>query len=156
MIDVRLAGCFDGDDQGKINGIALNLPAATLGTVSAAGDVLAVKVPDQGRFRPGRLAASAPVIGDSLWLAARVSGGAPSERRLHRATCKGVDEGGNLVYEYENAELLLKATSGAPVLNGSGDVVAINIGVKKESDHLFGIGNPVTRFRVHVANAACR
>ncbi len=150
LVDVRLVGCFDGADNGQIGGEALTLPAAMLGTASKAGDILAVWASDQPILHPGRLAASAPEPGRPVWLAASVPRGAPAEQRLHRAVSKGFDKEGNFLYEYDNPDLILATTSGAPVLNNAGEVVAINVGGKKESDRLVGIGNPVDRFRSYL------
>ena len=78
----------------------------------------------------------------------------PAERRLHPATCDGKDENGNLVYEFKDRSLNLAATSGAPILNAAGEVVAINVASDAIPGRLFGVGNPVERFRPHLIESA--
>ena len=83
-----------------------------------------------------------------MWLAAQVLDGAPPTERLHAARTGDVPSSAtsDLNYEFENPDIDHRATSGAPILNGDGDVVAINLGL--------GFANPVVRFRYYLEKAA--
>lgn len=121
--------------------------SAPFRTKSKAGDIVAFFVPADVKLPTKPLATKPPAKGARVWLAADVLGGAPKGRRLHPA--KVLDEGeGLLLYEFDDAGLELRATSGAPVLNAAGEVVAINLASGKTPEGtLFGAGNPATRFR---------
>jgi hypothetical protein len=155
MSEVTIMDGFSAAREVPIGGEVLPILAAdTHGMPSKAGDIVAIWSRDDPAFRPARLAAGVPAKGERVWLAASVSGGASPEERLHAATSCGKDEFGNFIYEYDNRKLVLSGTSGAPVLNAAGEVVAINVGVDKIPNRLFGIGNPVDRFRPHPETAA--
>lgn len=126
-------------------GTALSLPAQ-------AGDIAAFWCPDKVKLKPLRLGAM-PRKGDPVWLAAQVVGGAPEEQLLHPATYQGLHEG-MLVFVYKNSGLELRATSGAPILNSSGQLVGINYGGGSEDGHLVGLANPVSRFGPPLLKAA--
>ena len=155
MSEVTITDGFDESREIRLHGEVLPiLDAATLGMPSKAGDIIAIWSREEPTFRPARLAADVPEKGDRVWLAASISGGASPEERIHPATCRGKDEFGHLIYEYDNRKLVLSGTSGAPILNDAGDVVAINVGVDVMPNRLFGIGNPVDRFRPYLESAA--
>ncbi|GAE90805.1 hypothetical protein [Acetivibrio straminisolvens] len=63
--------------------------------------------------------------GEMVWLAALTLLGV--EPKLHKATVKSVSDE-MLIFEYQDKDIILNATSGAPVLNASGEVVGLNIG----------------------------
>jgi hypothetical protein len=66
----------------------------------------------------------------------------------------GIDKDGDFLYRFENAAIALLATSGAPVLNAAREVVAINIGAGRYEGQMFGVANPVDRFRNFLESAA--
>lgn len=151
---VVLEECFDANIQFDIGGAALLIaPAAPLGESSQAGDVAAFWVSDSANVRALPLAESDPVEGESVWVAGPVISGAPPGRRVHAAHVYALEDR-KLYYKYENAQIELRATSGAPVLNAQGEVVAINLGGGEMNGDLIGVGNPVSRFRPYVVNAA--
>jgi hypothetical protein len=119
--------------------------AAPLGTPSAAGDIFAFWGPEGTTLPTARLATEAPEPGERVWLAASVLGGAPPNQRLHAATVVGIHDG-LLIYRHDNSALELRATSGAPVLNAAGEVVAINLGSGMHKGSLVASGNVVSRF----------
>jgi len=86
-----------------------------------------------------------PKVGDSLWLVASVYDGAPKSRRIHKARVVEVEN--SLIYfEYENNELSLQATSGAPIVNKNNEVVGINLSVQSNENRLIGIASSSKAF----------
>jgi hypothetical protein len=73
------------------------------------------------------LAAADPKVGDVVWLVARARSGAVPKQLLHKARVVGVSSD-QLIYAYENKALGLSGSSGAPVVNALGQVVAVNFG----------------------------
>ncbi|SHJ09115.1 hypothetical protein SAMN02745163_01284 [Clostridium cavendishii DSM 21758] len=86
-----------------------------------------------------------PEVGETVWLAASVYGGAPEDKKLHKAVVVESTDS-KLAFEYENDKLELKATSGAPVLNSAGKVVGLNIGSMKNKGKVIGVANPCVSF----------
>jgi hypothetical protein len=151
---ITLTDCFNPSGPSIKGGAPVVIPGAgPLGKATKAGDVLAFWGPAGPGFRPGRLAAASPAKGERVWLAASLREGAPPAQRLHAATVLGVDESGDLEYRYDNPNLSIRATSGAPVLNAAGEVVAINLGGGRVGKDIHGIGNPVGRFAPHLEAA---
>ncbi|HEY8025916.1 MAG TPA: hypothetical protein VIF60_15225 [Burkholderiaceae bacterium] len=98
-----------------------------------------------------KLARQAPKVGDQIWLLAQVAGGAPDTQLLHRATVRQAKDDG-LIYQYDNAALELRATSGAPLINADGDVVGVNLGGGNHNG-LVGVGDSLTSLRSALASA---
>jgi len=152
---VVLQDLFDERREVDIGAEALIIPdAAPLGRPSKAGDIIAFWAPKEAKLRPLQLASRAPLEGERVWLAASLEGGAPATQRLHGATVAGLGPFGDYVYEFDNPQLGLRATSGAPVLNSAGEVVAINLGGGSNFGKVFGSGNHVDRFRPFLEAAA--
>lgn len=126
-------------------GTAVSLPAQ-------AGDIAAFWCPAGVKLKPLKLG-TMPRKGDPLWLAAQVVEGAPANQLLHPATYQGLQEG-MLLFTYKNSRLELRATSGAPILNSSGQLVGINYGGGHEQGQLLGLATPVSRFGPPLLKAA--
>ena len=92
------------------------------------------------------LATGEPAVGDRVWLLARLIEGAPPDVYLHPAHVRLANEK-ILVYEFENNRLNLTATSGAPVVNAQGKIVALNIGGGLSGGKLNVFGNPIVSVR---------
>jgi hypothetical protein len=92
--------------------------------------------------RPGRL----------VWLIARVAGGEPETKLLHAALVVTANAQ-VLEFQYQNPNLDLTATSGAPVVDQRGRVVGINVGAKKGSGRLIGVAQPAAVLREVVKRA---
>jgi hypothetical protein len=92
------------------------------------------------------LAADEPAVGDRVWLLARLISGAAPDVYLHPAHVRLANER-ILVYQFENSQLNLTATSGAPVVNAQGKVVALNIGGGLSGGKLNVFGNPIGSMR---------
>lgn len=93
------------------------------------------------------LAAALPAVGDPVWLVGQVIDADPAQQR-HAAVVAEVSPK-HLVYVFDNV-VELRATSGAPVINGAGEVVAINLGGGEEDGKTFGIGIPSSSIRTRV------
>jgi hypothetical protein len=83
-----------------------------------------------------RLATAPPLVGGKVFLVAELSDGGP--KRLHPATLIGVHDD-YLAYRFEGS-IDLRATSGAPVVNEAGEVVAVNLGGRADPEGTLGIG----------------
>ncbi len=78
------------------------------------------------------LASADAKVGDTVWLVARARSGAEPSQLLHKARVVEVSPD-QLVYAYDNIALGLGGSSGAPVVNEAGQVVAVNFGGGKSA-----------------------
>ncbi len=116
--------------------------AKPLPAPSVFGDVAACVVTDETGFTPLPLGTKDPQPGERVWMLANVIG-SPSTR--HAATIYGFEDGW-LLYEFEQTHIELRATSGAPIVDQSGRVVAVNAGGGEQQGVTIGVGTPVTKF----------
>jgi hypothetical protein len=93
---------------------------------------------------PALVAASTtPKAGDPIYLLARPRG----EQRLRIISGRVARISEKMIqYVYDQGGFNFAGTSGAPVLNESGEVVAINLGGGEFKGREFGFGNPATSF----------
>jgi hypothetical protein len=118
---------------------------------SVGNDLAAFSLRGPTRIHAIPLARSEPAVDEPVWLIGPTLG----DRHLrHRAVVSeiGADY---MIYVYDEP-LELQATSGAAVVNADNEVVAVNLGGGSEGDMLWGIGNPVSSIRRHLAAAANR
>jgi hypothetical protein len=157
VAQVELDPCFEGTEQPKqtFPAQAINIPSAQpLGNISSgAGDVIAFWMPVSSAFPALPLADKTPPTGARVWLAASVESGAPEGAHLHPAQVIEVDQAGDLLYAFDESGLELRATSGAPLLDAQGRVVAIHLGGGSPQGKLLGVGNPISRFRKYLEQA---
>jgi hypothetical protein len=109
---------------------------------------IALFVVQKPAARPLKLAAVLPKLGDTVWLVAQLVSGAPQEKLLFKAKVARVqDLALNYVVEDPAGTFDLRATSGAPVVNERGEVVAVNMagGRVAEGFNLAGITGNVVR-----------
>ncbi len=85
------------------------------------------------------VAAKPARLGDKVWLCARLAG--TTKLALYPAVVSFVNAV-EIDYVFEKNDIELRATSGAPVLAESGEVVAINLGGGTQKGKTFGFGNP--------------
>ena len=106
--------------------------------------------PVQGRS-PGLTLADRDVEpGAVVWLLARVKGGAETASLLHRAIAGRAD--GYLVYRFDDQTIGLDQTSGAAVLNSTGEVVGVNVGYgRAQNGALVGVADQFATLRAVVA-----
>ncbi|HUE73593.1 MAG TPA: hypothetical protein VMP01_22135 [Pirellulaceae bacterium] len=144
---VELVDCFKEGTPIEIgNSVIVIADAAPVGKPAKAGDVIAFLSPEGSGVHAYRLAESFPIPGERVWLAAQIFEGAPIDQRLHAATVTGKFPTGECQYRFDN-QIKITATSGAPVLNAAGEVVAINLGGLDVEGRIHGVGNPVEVFR---------
>ena len=86
-----------------------------------------------------RLATARPKVGATVFLHARQRGKSSLDM-LKAVVRKSTDT--EFEYVFEASKLNIAGTSGAPVLNALGEVVAINIGGGQEAGKNWGMGNP--------------
>jgi len=108
------------------------------------GDVTFAVVPGSGGAQGLKLSDKLPKVGERVWLFLRlVDRDRPT---LYPAT---VSEAAATYVQYtmEEPSLNLRASSGAPVLNKDGAVVAMHLGYGKKSDELSCIAAPAAAIR---------
>jgi hypothetical protein len=154
---LRLDDCFAASHAILLESEPLVIPeAAPMGKSGKAGDLAAFWAPIYEHFYCLEMSEAKPVVGEPVWLAASLLGGAPKEQRLHRAKVLESDDDGMMLYLYDNPKLVKQATSGAPILNQAGQLVAINLGGYESEGTVIGAGNPVSGFRKYLEAAAQR
>ena len=118
-----------------------------------AGDVLAIQLGNKNPFKSFRLSDSLPSIGEKVWLSAAVFEGASPSQRQHEAVVTQVDAKGTIQYRFENKNLSMQGTLGAPILNVEGKVIAIHLAAIDPADPLLAKGNPAARFLPYLTSA---
>lgn len=130
---------------------ALLIPGArSLGKAGLNDDIAAFKLVDD-KSRPYlKLAKTLPKVGERLWLYGRQLGKDHAELipcTVTRSNAKQLD------YRVDRKDFEVRATSGAPVLNSDGLVVAVNIGGREAGNDFIGCGNPSTSVIAHLQEA---
>lgn len=120
---------------------------------SEAGDILAISMPKKTKLEAFKLSKDLPAKGEMIWLSAAMFAGAPPSQRQHSAIVTGQDANGNITYVFDDRTISHQGTLGAPILNKSGDVVAIHLGGTTEDGKLSGFANPTARFFNHLQTA---
>jgi hypothetical protein len=90
--------------------------------------------------------------GRPVWLIASVEGGEPATKLLHPARVTTTNAQW-LEFDYQNPNLDLTATSGAPIVDERGRVVGINIGVKRGVGRLIGVAQSASVLREALKHA---
>ena len=118
---------------------------------SPSGDVAACILPEFYLFQSSALNLSShvPSAGTRVWLAADVIG---NTSLVHSAIVVGVDDGW-LLYRFDEPNLQLQATSGAPVVDDSGNVIAVHAGGSEQNGQMIGIGTSVNKFYTSILGA---
>ncbi|MFC1751032.1 serine protease [Pseudomonadota bacterium] len=92
-----------------------------------------------------------PKVGETVWLYSS----SQTDGVFHPAYVVESSEN-RLLYQFFDSDFKLKATSGAPVLNEKGEVVAINILGSVSNSRVIGLGNPVSIFLSKIESAIAR
>ena len=111
-------------------------------------DIALLAVSGKPVARPLKLAAAEPKLGDSVWLVAQLVSGAPKDQLLFKAKVVQVqDLALNYLVDDPSGTFDLRATSGAPVVNERGEVVAVNMAGGRAANgfNLAGISGKVVR-----------
>ena len=99
-----------------------------------------------------KLAARMPKVGQSVWLLAEVVEGAPRSLLLHHAVVT-YSQADAMQYNFDNAKLSIRATSGAPVLDDAGDVVGVNLAGGLHGGVMSGTSDSVISIRALLESA---
>ncbi|WP_299407665.1 serine protease [Acaryochloris sp. IP29b_bin.148] len=94
------------------------------------------------------LATALPQVSDEVWLIGEVIG---SSEYKHKAVVDQVSKEG-IYYRFDN-KIELRATSGAPIVDKKGQVVAMNLGGGEYQGAVMGIGNPAPVINCHLQAA---
>lgn len=113
-------------------------------------DVAAFRAPESLAPRALRLAAKNAKVGEEVWLVAEVLGGKSASQRMHRARV-ATSMPRLLAYSFEDTTLVMRATSGAPVVNARGEVVGIHLAGGLVDGTLWGQAHPVESVSTHLA-----
>jgi hypothetical protein len=111
-------------------------------------DIALLAVQGKPAAKPLKLAPAQPKVGDSVFLVAQLVAGAPKEKLLFKAKVVRVqDLALNYLVDDPERTFDLRATSGAPVVNERGEVVAVNLAGSRvaEGFNLAGISVNVIR-----------
>ena len=129
----------DGKEVGAAGSEVVLLPSAHgMDENSAAFDLAAYKLGTEPKAAALKFSKKNPKVGDVVYMDSRYIGWAAAEVVSVKKT--------KLVYRYYLPNLELRGTSGAPVVNADGEVVAMNLGGWKAKS-TFGIGNGVEGMR---------
>ena len=111
-------------------------------------DIALLVVQGKPTAKPLKLSPAQPRLGDTVWLVAQLASGAPKDKLLFKAKVARVqDLALNYLVEDPERTFDLRATSGAPVVNERGEVVAVNLAGSRvaEGFNLAGISGNVVR-----------
>lgn len=136
------------DQDGKAFTLGPALPVAhartfTVTTRDASGDVSVFQAPAELAPHALELAPALPQKDERVWLLARVEG---QTELMWPATVFYVTDS-FLVYQFDSTTISFRATSGAPVVNAKGQLVAINLGGNPVQDVVRGFGTPAPSLR---------
>lgn len=108
---------------------------------SGAGvDVAVFRTNLRDAAAPRRIAAKNPRRGETLWLAAELPG-QPAERHLFRCTVTQVG-GDQMQCRFDDGNLSLRGSSGAPYLNAAGEVAGMALGGMERPGSVVGTAIP--------------
>lgn len=134
-------------------GAPVAIPGAAPGEhEDTLNDIAAFAIEIDAPMRPFvlKLAAQPPKPRDTVWLLASLAGGAPPSQMLHRATVAKVSPGGGMIFLYDNPNLEIRATSGAAILNGEGQVVGVNFGGGPKNGRIYGFATGLPALRAAI------
>ena len=96
-----------------------------------------------------KLAVEVPAVGDRVYLAAQILAQGFEGRVLHPGIVE-VSGPNFLSYRFEDPDILLRATSGAPVLNEGMQVVGLHVGGRESEEGVVGGAIPSVMVRARV------
>ena len=130
-------------------GPMLILPRARLGVPEpdSFADIAAFEASANLNLKPAELAEAPPQPGEPIWLATAL----PQQGHVQKAVVVASEDHG-LIFRYQDLEEKVKYSSGAPLLNERGQVVALNVGGGWYKGHRFGHANHVGNIRIHLSD----
>lgn len=78
-----------------------------------------------------------PIVGEPVWVVAKVRGGVPEGQIMQSAKVTSSKEGEWLNAQFDNDKIITAGASGAPVLNAAGEVVGVYSGHYGKDGHMF-------------------
>jgi hypothetical protein len=111
-------------------------------------DIAVFLVSNPQKLSPMQLASQAPDVGEPVWVAARASAADARAIALPAVVVELTDR--SFVFRYARGAPEVAFTSGAPVLNRGGEVVAINVGGGYLDGRRLGHGNQATSIWRHI------
>jgi hypothetical protein len=110
----------------------------------------ALSMGDRATLHPGALAAEDPKKGDPIWLVSPLANAAEAGF-IHAGTIAEINDN-FIFYDVANRDLDLAGTSGAPLVDASGNVVGMQVGVIRfEDGALAGSAVPLAALKARVA-----
>jgi hypothetical protein len=127
------------------------LPCCADPNTHGVGDLAAFELPDTLAALALPLATQAPAIGESLFVLSP-HGKVGALRMRHEVQLQAAVNG-YLLFAFSEPGIELVMSTGAPIINRDGQVVAVNIGRESSPQGLRrGVGNPVTRWGAATAH----
>lgn len=114
--------------------------AKSVSNWSGKNDIAVFKL-DKTPSKSLKFSTNMPKIGEIVWLYGLVYN-RPSDQLLHKAIVVEYDKNW-ISYQFSDSGLILNGTSGAAILNNSGEVVGINLSGGEQDGKLYGYGNPL-------------
>ena len=138
-----LEDCKSQNHFGEIHMQPLTLAAARPHPEnSELGDIAICKVMDATEIEALQLSQRVPANGERVWLVSKVIG---SGSLIHAATVESLQNGW-LLYSFDDRSINLQDSNGAPVIDRTGSVVAVNASITQEGSRKIGSGTPVCNF----------
>ncbi|WP_404307559.1 hypothetical protein [Neorhodopirellula lusitana] len=127
----------------RFSGVGLGLPGASAEfEASQSGDVVVFIPQESKELNPISISDTDPEKGDVVWL---LSPNLANDSLVHRAISVSVIHDGFLVYEFDEP-IVIAGTSGAPIVNEEGLIVAVHRGGGTNDGKTIGVGTLANRF----------
>lgn len=109
-------------------------------------DLAAFKIVSDKNLPTMKLCKTNPVVGEHVWLGAKLIDGVEQRSNLHEALVT-LSNDRELCFKFVNSEINLKAASGSPVLNAKGEIIGLYVGKIKDKNSITGCANPASSIR---------
>jgi len=150
FVKLSLYGLFSGDYHSSVDEI---IPM-DVGRFFDGTDVAAFRLNNSTAYSSLPVAEKLPQEGDYVWLLAKDLSGGDTSPIYHRAQVSAYKSFMNsLEFYYDNPNLSLQATSGAPILNKQGQVVALNVGGYESSGKILGVACGIIKIKDLIESA---
>ncbi|MEM9479832.1 MAG: hypothetical protein AAGA58_09295 [Verrucomicrobiota bacterium] len=154
LTGLGLQDAFTGEARFDPRARPLALPAASFGRASKSGDVAAFVLEGEELIDGLEISLndSPPIApGDTIWIVAPLDPKASA--RLYLGEVTDISDG-YVHYKLSISELESSSVAGAPVVNDSGQLVAVHsAGAKLDDGTILGAGTPLSRFVPHLRDA---